>query len=463
MKHPIANFLLLLPLAAAAQQTEPLTPDDFAYGMPLEVDGTGALYGFDLPAEVCRYVTRGDMGDLRIFNGEGEVVPHQLRPGVKQESKQPRPLELPLFPILEEAGGYQKPGGQMRIATDESGAVIDIWQYGSGRPGKAVTRYLIDASAVKQPIAKLSLDWDETDEGFLVPVTLEYSNDLNNWRPLITNAALASLHQGDDRLRQNDIALPQVQAKYFRLDWPLGKKGIRLRSLYVTPAPQGTEKERQWLQLLPLDGAADDGIYEFHVAGHFPVDRIKVQLPQSNTVVRAKLFSRSASPKASWQLRFQGLLYNLQRDGRTLTNDAFRLAVVDNPDWRLEIETDGGGLGKGDPVLEMGWVPYRIDFVARGDGPFVLAFGAADVTKSHSDISSLIGTLRQAQEGEGFLRSAKPGPMYELGGEYRLRSAPPPLPWKRWLLWISLIMGVAAVALMVRSLYRQMNNEGQME
>lgn len=463
MKFRITKLFLLLPLtAAAAQQVEPPRPDDFAYGMPLTVDGDGALYSFDLPTEVCRHVTRRDLGDLRIFNGYDEVVPHQLLPGVKKESQQPQSLELPFFPIRATPDD-QVPRGQVFIATDKDGAVIDIRPQGTARQDDKITRYLIDASAAKQPLEKLSLEWDETDEGFLLPVTLEYSNDLTNWRPLVTNAALASLNQGDDQLRQSDIVLPQIQAKYYRLVWPLGEKGIRLRSLHATPKAQGSEKPRRWLQLRPLSVAEGGSVYDFHVDGHFPADRIKVQLPQSNTVVRAKLYSRGAMQNASWQLRFQGLLYNLQRDGRTLTNDAIRLSAVDNPDWRLEIETDGGGLGKGEPVLELGWVPYRVDFVARGDGPFVLAFGAADIAEPHNDISSLIGALQQGHEGEDFIRSAIPGTMYELGGEYRLRSTPPPLPWKRWLLWATLVLGVLAVALMVRSLYRQMSNEEPME
>ena len=458
MTSRIAILFLLLPLAAAAQQADPPRPDDFAYGIPLGVDGNGALYGFDLPTEVCRHVTRRDLGDLRIFNGYDEVVPHQLRPGITRETKQPQSLELPFFPIWA-TGDNQDAGGQLHIETDNSGAVIEFRQHGGVKQDGKIARYLIDASALKQPLEKLSLDWGETTEGFLVPVTLEYSNDLTNWRPLIISAALASLRQGGYQLRQSDIELPFVRAKYYRLDWSLGEKGIRLRSLRATPKPQGGEKPRRWLQLRPLSDVEGDGVYEFHIDGHFPMDRVKVRLPQGNTVVRAKLYSRTPSKKSSWQLRFQGLLYNLQRDGRTLSNDAIRLAIVDNPDWRLEIETDGGGLGKGEPMLELGWVPYRLDFVARGDGPFVLAFGAADITKPHNDISSLIRTLQQGHEGEDFIRAAVPGSMYELGGEYRLRSAPPPLPWKRWLLWAILVLGVIAVALMVRSLYRQMNNE----
>ncbi|MET0585472.1 MAG: DUF3999 family protein [Candidatus Binatia bacterium] len=40
-----------------------------------------ALYEIEIPAAVCRGVTRADLGDVRIVNGQGEVVPHGLRPG----------------------------------------------------------------------------------------------------------------------------------------------------------------------------------------------------------------------------------------------------------------------------------------------------------------------------------------------------------------------------------------------
>ena len=76
-------FLLLLPLlgATAFAQEQTLSSHDFAYGIPLEVDGDGAIYSLPLPQEVYRYTTRKDLGDVRIFNGYGEVVPHMLQPG----------------------------------------------------------------------------------------------------------------------------------------------------------------------------------------------------------------------------------------------------------------------------------------------------------------------------------------------------------------------------------------------
>ena len=455
---------LLLPVTVLAQQLErPPRPNDFAYGMPLEVDGDGALYSFDLPTDICLYSTRRDLGDMRIFNGYGEVVPHLLRPGLEPEAQEPEALELPFFPIMEVSEG-DPTRLQINIATDEKGAVINFWQRGEGLQESVVGRYLIDASALQLPLDKLQLDWDESAEGFLEAVSLEASNDLANWTPVITNASLASFSQGAYHLRQGDIDLPPPgEAKYYRLAWPLGAKGIRLTALRAVPLRQGGEKPHRWQRYSPTGEAGRPGQYDFHVEGHFPFDRARVKLPQGNTVVRAKLFTRSAAPQSQWREQFHGLLYNLLRDGRELSNDAVSLATVDEPEWRLEIDTDGGGLGQGKPQLELGWIPQRVYFVARGEGPFTLAFAAANIERPHSDISSLLTTLQQSNQGEGFIKPASPGPRYELGGRYRLQGQPPPLPWQQWLLWATLSIGVLIVALMARSLYRQMNNEKRIE
>ncbi len=463
MNRSLAIALLLLPLAVAAEQQSPPRPNDFAFGIPLEVDGDGALYSFDLPTEVCRYSTRSDLGDLRIFNGYGEMVPHLLRRGGGPEAPEPQPLELPFFPIMDTPRGDTSPL-QINIATDEKGAVINFWQRGEGLDESVIGRYLIDASALERPLEKLLLDWDKSAEGFLVPVTLESSNDLNSWSPLATHASLASLTQGGYHLRQGEIHLPeQSQARYYRLSWPLGEKGVKLTSLRGLPMRQGGEKPRQWQSYSPSGDKRGPGEYTFHVEGHFPFDRARIILPQGNTVVRARLFSRIAAKQNPWREHFHGLLYNLVRDGQTLANDAIQLAVNDDPRWKLVIDTDGGGLGAGEPTLELGWVPQRVFFVSRGEAPFTLAFAAAKVDRPSGDISTLLTTLQQSSEGKGFIKSAAPGPMYELGGRHRLQQMPPPLPWQQWLLWATLSIGVLIVGLMARSLYQQMNNDNRIE
>jgi hypothetical protein len=456
--------LLWLPLAALAQPAEmaPLTPRDFAYGIPLEVDGDGALYSFDLPAEVYRATSRRDLGDLRIFNGHNEVVPHLLRAGVPQREVEGEPVALRFFPLYgpsEDGEGDT----QVHIATDSSGAVVDFWQRAPSGEKETVRRYLIDASALEQPVEKLLLQWDETAGGFLVEVTLEYSSDLNTWQRLGESQTLAALSYQGYRLGQRAIALPALQARYYRLSWPLGEQGIELRGVQATLQRVGEEAPRHWLSLQPGGDETHRGVYDFSSGGHFPVDRLRLQLPQPNTVVRAKLLSRAKEGETPWRLRHQGLFYTLQREGHTLRSDTVSLPAVDDPFWRLEIEMGGGGIGRGSPQLELGWVSHRVYFVSRGETPFSLAFGAAGVEPLRSDLAPLLHTLEQRRQGNGFIKPALPGGMHELGGESRLQPPPPPLPWRTWLLWAVLVIGVLVLALMARSLYRQMHDADRID
>jgi hypothetical protein len=459
MKNGIL-LLLLLPLLGVAAPAEEavLNSNDFAYGMPLEVDGDGAIYLLPLPQEVYRFTTRSDLGDVRIFNGFGEVVPHQLQRGRTYREAPRAPVALRFFPLFRDVS-WEREARRIHIADDGKGTIIDIerqpGEEGSGQG--PVAHYLVDATAVEEPIEKLVLGWDEVGEGFLVSVKVEYSNDLVHWQHLIAEATLADLAYEGFRLSQHAITLPLQEAHYYRISWPLGEKGLLLKSISAELKQVAHEEPRQWLQLSPVGDRSRRGEYYFTLPGNYPVDRIRVELPQTNTVVRARLYSRRGDEQAPWRLRYQGLLYTLVREGHTLQNDPITLGGVNDPQWRLEVVQDGGGLGSGEPQLQMGWVPHRLTFVARGEMPFTLSFGAATVKPPTSDIAALIARLEKQQGDDEFIKLGHVGGLFELGGERRLSTPAPPLPWKRWLLWSVLILGVAILAWMGRSLYRQMN------
>lgn len=455
-------FLLLLPLlGTTAFAEEPkLRSDDFAYGIPLEVDGDGAIYSLPLPQEVYRYTTHNDLGDVRIFNGYGEVVPHMLERGESFTAVEREPVALRFFPLYSDRP-WESEIKHIRIADDGKGTIIDIERPGEKETVEGpVAQYLIDASAVEDTIDKLTLDWDGAGEGFLVSVKLEYSNDLVRWQHLIAEATLADLTYEGFRLNHQAINLPPQAARYYRMSWPQGEKGVLLKSVQAELKPATHEQPRQWLTLSPSGEVSPQGEYHFSLPGHYPVDRIRVELPQINTVVRAKLFSRT-DDSAPWQLRYQGLLYTLVLKGPVLRNEDIALSGVSDRQWRLEVVQDGGGLGSGQPKLQLGWVPHRLLFVARGEAPFTLGFGAATVKPPASELAALITRLEKQQEGESFIKLGHAGGLFELGGERRLHPPAPPLPWKKWLLWAVLIFGVMVLAWMGRSLYRQMNAEDE--
>lgn len=265
------------------------------------------------------------------------------------------------------------------------------------------------------------------------------------------------------RLERRSIELPSLEAKYIRINWPVGKKGLHLRSVRAVVKRGSTDVPRRWLTLTPADDETEHGTYDFDTDGYFPVDRVKVKLPQLNTVVRAKLFSRAEGGDTPWRLRYQGLLYYLKQAGHTLKNDTIRIGAVTDPYWRLEVDAASGGIGLAEPQLELGWVPNRIYFLARGETPFSLAFGSVDIEVNRSGLDGLLKRLQQSQHGNGFIKAARPGAVHELGGKRRLKPTPPPLPWQQWLLWLVLGLGVVLLSLMARHLYRQMHDSADVE
>ncbi|MCI5147102.1 MAG: DUF3999 family protein, partial [Candidatus Electrothrix sp. AR3] len=75
--------LFTAPSPAAAQS--PLVQENFAFGLHLTVNGSNAVYGLLVPAQVYQASTRPDLGDLRVFNAQ-KPVPHLLRPQASKEN-----------------------------------------------------------------------------------------------------------------------------------------------------------------------------------------------------------------------------------------------------------------------------------------------------------------------------------------------------------------------------------------
>lgn len=85
-------FAVLAGLVGSAFAIEPRR-DDFAYQAPIELSEPGSIYRAPLTAHVYQGVTRGDLGDLRVYNAADEAVAHGLtRPSIEPGK---RLIELP--------------------------------------------------------------------------------------------------------------------------------------------------------------------------------------------------------------------------------------------------------------------------------------------------------------------------------------------------------------------------------
>jgi hypothetical protein len=443
-------ILSLVLLVAATAQARTLKPNDFAYGAELAVSGDSALVEATLTPEVYRALTRGDLGDLRVFNAAGEVVPHLLRlpPPPSMSRTVDRP---PLFPVYANQG-QTVDKVVMNVKHDAQGRIVRVETRRVSEGNRRIVAYIIDASAIQTPVAAFELEWSGLDTDFMGAVSLQTSDDLARWTNVVTDAGIASIKFGGEQLERRRIEFPPQQAKYYRIVWPPERPIPELPMVKFEGVARAATPERNWEKVV-LHAGKEPGEYVFAAPGRFPADRVRVQLlPQANRVVQATLQSR-AHPQDAWSQRGSGSVYRLKFGPLVLDSPELALAGMSGTEWMLRL-TPAEGLENVEASLELGWVPHRLVFVASGNGPFRIAYGAVDVAPIEGQLS---GVLADVEKGgpQTAVAVATLGSQVGLGGPDRL-SASATANWRTWVLWAALLIAVALLGWMAWRLWRRM-------
>jgi hypothetical protein len=447
--------LLLAPvLCLAAEQ-----PQDFAFGVPVQVDGREALYEIQLPASVYQGITRPDLGDMRVFNADGEPVPFALEPRPPQRAEKPQPIAVRYFPLYGEQTS-DLDGLRLKVEKSGAGTVVSV-KSESGEPQakRRLLAYLVDVSALKQPYEALELDWRQDSASYATNLRVEASDDLKSWTTVVSQAPLVRVEHDGQRLEQRTVEFQPRSAKYLRLSWPAFAKAdgagraepLELTRVMVRTGDIALEPERAWKETLPETGEKP-GEYLYDLGGQFPVERIRFALPQENTIARVELLSRP-DPRRDWQPATSGVIYRLTQQGHEVSSPD--LAVATNTDryWLLRVDQTGGGLGSGVPRLSAGWVPQKLVFAARGKEPFQIAYGSSKVQPAAYPIETVVPGWHSDQRPK--LPQAGLLPEHLLGGAAALHR---PFNYRIWGLWGALALGVVLLAWMAWRLSKQMQS-----
>jgi hypothetical protein len=366
-------LLLLLLLLLSRLSLGADAPPLFASSAPLSLEGKGAVYALTLPQAAYRGIARRDLGDLRVLNGAGEVVPYALERIAATEKTAGSTLNLGFFPLTA-APGRPVEDLNLRVERRADGTVSAVVTAGSERraPVHRVAGYLIDASAAAAAIRELRFDWSAGPEGTSLDARIEASDDLRSWRPAASGPLLV-LRRGGTTLERRAVELPALRAKYLQLSWRTGQEDPKLSGVAAQLVDAATDSARAWLRFEGTAGAKP-GEYLFELPPALPVDRLRLELPQENTLVSAAI-STQERPNGPERSLASAVLYRMEHGGQKLLNPDLQVAVTAEKRWIVRVDQRGGGLGSGLPVLHAGWLPHRLLFVARGDPPFKLVFG----------------------------------------------------------------------------------------
>jgi hypothetical protein len=385
---------------APANGAPALTPQDFAYGMPIMATEVAAAYRVQLPVDVYKASVH-ELGDIRVFNAQGEAVPYVIK--------------------------HMDVGGSS-LRSETPGQILPL------SPLRAAAQYLVDARSVEVPIAALQLSWPESSADFSGRMRIECSDDQSTWRTIVSAAPLANLHAGGQRLIENRIETPDTQAKFWRLSWLGVGPSFDLNEVRAEAA-QGPPRIN-WSTLV-ITGKADPrapGDYDFDLGASFPLERVNLILPETNSVYLADFKSRAQKEDPWREVIRAGVYRRASADGQDF-NGPIEVPLDRDRYWRVHLSGENSA---GVPLrFEGSFSPGELEFVAHGSPPYLLAYGSSSVGAAAMDPSAIpAGTL---------ISTASLGSRSALGGESRIAAAGSPFD-KRHVLWAVLVMGVAALA-----------------
>ncbi len=438
MRRILASVLVLS--AAAPASAEDPRREDFAYSIAVRPLAEEPLYRVRLPLTVYRSITRDDLGDLRVFNGAGSLVPHELwMPD--DDTIERRIVPVRVFPLLD-ATPEELSSIRVRIESGAERASISI---APGSASTGISAYLIDSGPIdhRYPAARLVLHWNEPADGFVRELSIEESDDLASWRPY-TSAVVADLRRDGERLLRNDIPLPSRIPRYMRI--AIGDRPLPMALQRIDLELSSRVVETAWLEVRELR-PAEDGLH-FETPGPVLVKEMDVVPVERNTWTEVKLFSLREA-KAPWVLRGSGAVYRFE----TGTDTRLNVEATRDRFWKLTTDEARGGFGGRAPALRAGYRPDDVVFVARGEPPFEIAFGKRGLgpPPRSSDSLRAIGSVPDVEDARIVPSTALTlGEPRAIAGERALRE--PLIPdWKRFVLWTVLVAASLALVLTARA------------
>jgi Protein of unknown function (DUF3999) len=383
---------------------------------------------------------REDLGDLRVFNAEGVVIPFSLSRPVTQSSIHKAPIAVPSFPLHD---GARILIDGVHLTINSAGSAVNLQTQNGTTTNAAVRQYLLDARALDATLSALQLSWPDAASEYVGRLSVEVSDDLAAWRSLVATAPIANLRANGQTLVENRVELPPTKAKFWRLSWVGIAPSFELTSVLAEPAASLIEPNRAFLDVNGVADPKNPREYDFNLGAHPPVSRVNVLLPDPNSVFDVELSTR-ATASAPWRVILHSGFYRLKTPDAEQQNSTLEVSPDTDRYWRARI------IGAGNPPqsplrLHVEWIPNEVTFLAQGHAPFLLAYGNASASRAEADLSHLPNTLETAP--------ATLGPAQVSGGATRL-IAIPPFPRMRVALWSALLLAVVVLSWMAYRISR---------
>lgn len=436
-------LLLGVSLSALSQASE--KPHDYRHGAALQLAGEEPWYRLELPFAAHLAAGHGDLRDLRVFDSNGQMQAYALIPGRSESVQHEQEHGVNGFPLRGRVDAQEMPA--LRVERSTTGTLIELRGEAPAESEQQLRGWLLDASAIDAPLVRLSLDWSGAEDGFQ-RFSIEASDDLQHWRSW-GEGQVARLSFADERIDQRQVELPGQRARYLRLLWRSPAQAPQLQAVTLRSQRQAHQAAPLvWSEPMAAQANAD-GHYQWQLPLSLPLERLRVELEQSNTLAPLRFEARS-SDQGAWRQLVNGVLYRLPEAGREVVNDELTLPGWPVRQLRMQVDARGGGLGVDVPRMQVAVRATQLVFLARGEPPYRLALGNPNAQSAALPLHTLIPgyqTERLANLGRAELAEPFAASVESQAGSSQ--------DWQRWGLWAVLLVGVGLLAAMAASVLRR--------
>jgi hypothetical protein len=443
---------MLFALVPSLADPQPLS--DFSMRQPIVADGSKAFFRVELPDAVYDGAARADVGDLRVFNGDGDAVPFAFLPPRAPLAAARERRQLALFPLTVDTTRPDASDLSISVRREGGSASVDI-RSRDGTPvsGTRVVAYLIDAGADEKPLVALTAVLDG-EANVNARLRVDAGDDLVRWRTIVADAPLLRLEYNGRRIVRDRIEFAPLAARYLRVTW-LTPSPPGLAAVFGEIGDRIVDPPRRTRRATGTMDAGNAGTVLFDVGAALPIDRVTLELAELNTLAPVTWEGRTSADEA-WRPLGASIVYRLRQDAGEIASPPHRLASSPLRYIRVRVDPKAGGVGATPPILAAEWQAQQIVFAARGKPPFELGYGSRRVAPGALPIATLVPGYvagRPLPDNVGVATVSAPPSVVNRAA---MRA---PLDIERWLLWGSLVAASLLLAYMALRLAQQMRGD----
>jgi hypothetical protein len=440
----MAAACALLASCSAQDVADPANPAAYAVRLAVTPAPGGSVQRVELPAAALAALHSPGRADVRIFDGAGTPLAMAIT-GPAGGRAALETIRLPAFPIVGPAGALAAEGAELRVEQRDGDRIVTVVR-GPVPAAKAVTLgALFDTRAIAGRARSLQLDAVLPPQQ-PVSFAIETSPDLADWTPaggkiLYRREAGRAGAIGPEAIPLADIDLKD---RYLRVTWSSPQRllaPVELRGALVGVARRLDADDRPVIATSP-PRRIDAHDIRFTLPRPMILAAVAIMPAAGEMLVPVTLFGRNA-PDQSWTPIGSGSL-------RTGTVAPIELSGAVYRDYRIAADPRTPGFAAV-PRLQLLFEPARLAVLFDGKPPYTLAAGVAGADSRYLAIGELVPGYRPGAE-DRLPRATVVAPSVPLlalaEADDRLFSP------RKTLLWGLLLLGVAALGLMVWRLWR---------